>query len=157
MKNSAGFKGFTLIELLITIVIVSLLTAIAVPAYQNSVRQARRAEVQGALTQLSNAMERVFTQNNTYMPGGVAPTLGVGAGAIFPALAPLQGMPKYYNLAISAVVPTALTATTFTLRATPIAGTAQATDGMIELDHTGAKRWDADNSGGFSAAENTWR
>ena len=150
------YKGFTLIELLIAVVIVGILTAIAFPAYQNSVRQARRAEAQGALTQLSNAMERVFTQNGTYRPGGVAPTLGVGAGAIFPAQAPLDGATKYYNLAISTVAPTALTATTFTLRATPIAGTGQATDGVIELDHTGAKRWDAGNDG-LTAADNSWR
>lgn len=151
------YKGFTLIELLIAVVIVGILTAIAFPTYQNSVRQARRAEAQGALTQLSNAMERVFTQNGTYRPGGMAPTLGIGAGAIFPAQAPLDGATKYYNLTISTVAPV-LTATTFTLRATPIVGTGQATDGVIELDHTGAKRWDADNSGGFSLpAEGNWR
>ncbi len=157
-------RGFTLIELLIAVVIVGILSAIAYPAYQNSVTQSRRADAQGALTQLSNAMERVFTQNNTYMPlaGGVptAPTLGTGAATpphIFPSQAPLDGATKYYNLSISAVAPTAITATTFTLRATPIAGTGQANDGIIELDHTGAKRWDTDNSGGFSATENNWK
>lgn len=154
MRNA--LKGFTLIELLIGVVIVGILTAIAFPAYQNSVTQSRRADAQGALTQLNNAMERVFTQNNTYMPlvAGVptAPTLGAGAGAIFPNQTPLDGATKYYNLTISAIA-----ANTFTLRATPIAGTGQASNGIIELDHTGAKRWDADNSGGFSAAENNWK
>lgn len=143
MRNK--LKGFTLIELLITIVIVGILAAIAYPAYQNSVTQSRRADAQGALTQLNNAMERVFTQNNTYMPlvGGVptAPTLGSGAGAIFPSQAPLDGTTKYYNLSISAI-----TANTYTLRATPITGTSQAADGNLELDHTGAKRWGALNS-----------
>ena len=137
--------GFTLIELMITVVIVSILAAIAYPAYQNSVKQSRRADAQGALTQLNNAMERVFTQNNTYMPlvSGVAtaPTLGTGAGAIFPSQAPLDGATKYYTLSISAI-----DANTFTLRAAPIAGTGQAGDGNLELNHTGAKRWGALNS-----------
>ncbi len=143
MRNK--LKGFTLIELLITIVIVGILAAIAYPAYQNSVTQSRRADAQGALTQLNNAMERVFTQNNTYMPlvGGVptAPTLGSAAGAIFPSQTPLDGTTKYYNLSISSI-----TANTYTLRATPITGTSQAADGNLELDHTGAKRWGALNS-----------
>lgn len=136
--------GFTLIELLIAVVIVGILSAIAYPAYQNSVKQSRRADAQGVLMQLNNAMERVFTQNNTYMPGGVAPTLGTGAATpphIFPNQAPLDGTTKYYTLSISAI-----TANTFTLRATPIAGTGQAGDGNLELDHTGAKRWGALNS-----------
>lgn len=143
MRNK--LKGFTLIELLITIVIVGILAAIAYPAYQNNVTQSRRADAQGALTQLNNAMERVFTENNTYMPlvGGVptAPTLGSGTGAIFPSQAPLDGTTKYYNLSISAI-----TANTYTLRATPITGTSQASDGNLELDHTGAKRWGSLNS-----------
>lgn len=137
--------GFTLIELLIAVVIVGILSAIAYPAYQNSVKQSRRADAQGALTQLNNAMERVFTQNNTYMPlvAGVAtaPTLGTGAGAIFPSQAPLDGATKYYDLSISAI-----DVSTFTLRAAPIDGTGQAGDGNLELDHTGAKRWGALNS-----------
>ena len=137
--------GFTLIELMITVVIIGILASIAYPAYQNSVTQSRRADAQGALMQLNNAMERVFTQNNTYMPlvAGVAtaPTLGTGAATpphIFANQAPLDGATKYYTLSIPNIA-----ANTFTLRATPIAGTAQAADGNLELDHTGAKRWGA--------------
>lgn len=153
--------GFTLIELMITVVIISILSAIAYPAYQNSVTQSRRADAQGALMQLNNSMERVFTERNTYMPlvAGVAtaPTLGTGAGAIFPSQAPLDGTTKYYTLSISTTAPTAITPTTFTLRATPITGTGQANNGIIELDHTGAKRWDANNNGAFATAENNWK
>lgn len=149
MKNKSS--GFTLIELMVTVVIIGILAAIAYPSYQDSVKQSRRAMAQAALISLGNVMERVFTQNNTYTPGGVTPTLGTGAGAIFPAQAPLEGTTKQYNLSI-----TAATATTYTVRATPISGTSQQSDGMLELDGTGAKRWDKDNGGSFGAAENTW-
>ena len=40
-------KGFTLIELMIAIVIVSILTAVAFPSYQNYVRQSNRGDCQG--------------------------------------------------------------------------------------------------------------
>ncbi|MBI2779433.1 MAG: prepilin-type N-terminal cleavage/methylation domain-containing protein [Gammaproteobacteria bacterium] len=152
MKNKSS--GFTLIELMVTVVIIGILAAIAYPSYQDSVRQSRRAAAQAALVSLGNAMERVFTQNNTYTPGGAAPTLGTAAGDIFPAQAPLDGTSKQYNLSIQPAPAT--TATTYTIRATPISGTSQANDGMLELDGTGAKRWDKDNGGTFSAAENTW-
>lgn len=140
-----------MIELMVTVVIIGILAAVAYPAYQDSVRQSRRAAAQAALISLGNAMERVFTQNNTYTPGGAAPALGSGAGAIFPAQAPLDGTSKQYNLSISAA-----TQTTYTVRATPISGTSQASDGMLELDGTGAKRWDKNNDSSFSASENTW-
>lgn len=155
MRNK--FKGFTLIELMVIVTIIGILAAIAYPSYQDSVRKTRRADAQGALMQLNNAMERVFTQSNTYMPVSNAvaskPTLGAGANNIFVEQWPRDGTIKYYTLSIPDAT---ITATTFTLLATPIAGTGQATDGRIELDHTGAKRWDADNSGGFSAAESKW-
>ncbi len=145
-------SGFTLIELMVTVVIIGILAAVAYPSYQDSVKQSRRAAAQVALVSLGNAMERVFTQNNTYKPGGANPTLGTAAGDIFPAQAPLDGTVKQYNLSISA----ATTAATYTVRATPISGTSQASDGMLELDGTGAKRWDKNADGSFGASENTW-
>ena len=58
--------GFTLIELMITVAIVGILASIAYPSYQDSVMKSRRADVKGVLLGLTNAMERRFTETNSY-------------------------------------------------------------------------------------------
>lgn len=62
--KSAG--GFTLIELLAALVIVALLLALAVPAYQAHIVRARRVQGQATLLKLMQQQERYYSQNNTY-------------------------------------------------------------------------------------------
>ena len=144
--------GFTLIELLIAMAIVAILAAIALPSYQNSVKKSRRSDAQGALAGFANAMERHFTTNNNSYLGAAAGGGNTGAPTVFPTQAPLDGGTKYYDLTIKAV---AADGSTYTLLADPKG--AQEGDGNIELDSTGARRWDEDNSGTFSATENDWK
>lgn len=59
-------SGFTLIELMITVVILSILAMVAVPAYNSSVTKARRTDGQSALMEVMAKEERYFTENNTY-------------------------------------------------------------------------------------------
>jgi type IV pilus assembly protein PilE len=62
----------------------------------------------------------------------------------------MDGTP-FYNLRIYN-----LTANSYELRAVPIAGSAQANDGFIQLLSTGQRGWDADNSGSIGTGEDTW-
>ncbi|MYM64594.1 prepilin-type N-terminal cleavage/methylation domain-containing protein [Pseudomaricurvus sp. HS19] len=139
-------SGFTLIELLIVIVILGILTSVALPGYQDHVRKTRRADAQGALTGLAQAMERHFTSNVTYATGSAAtvPT-------IFATQAPIDSPTKYYDLRV-----TASTATTYTLQAIPIAGTSQVEDGRLRLDNFGNRAWDRNANGAYDADELCW-
>lgn len=132
--------GFTLIELMIVVVVLAILAAIAYPSYLEQVKKGRRADAQGALMGLANAMERHYTENASYL-GAAAAGADTGAPDIYPNEAPLDGNTKYYDLSIEAA-----TATTYTLAAIPKG--AQAGDGRLELDSTGARRWNTQDDGG---------
>ncbi len=104
--------GFTLLEVMITLVIVSIITAIAYPSYVNNVTRARRAEVRGLLSENAQFMERFFTENNSYTLdlAGAAPVLPV---LVSPRTA--SGTKVMYNISILAS-----TQTTFTMQAVPV-------------------------------------
>ena len=59
-------QGFTLIEIMITVAIIGILAAIALPAYQNYVLRAGRAEGQAALLDTSAREEQFYLGNKTY-------------------------------------------------------------------------------------------
>jgi type IV pilus assembly protein PilE len=148
-QTNTGQSGFTLVELMIVIAIVAVLSAVALPAYQDYVERSRRVDAMGALSSLATAMERYYTEENTYSGTTATVNSVPNSPNMFPAQAPLDGNTKFYNLTI----PTA-TSTTYTLRATPING--QVGDGIIELNHLGRKFWDEDNNGSFSTSEQDW-
>ncbi len=64
--------GFTLIELMITVVIIGILASIAIPSYQDYVRQSRRAEAQSEMMRLALNEEKYRANNPTYADHTVA-------------------------------------------------------------------------------------
>jgi type IV pilus assembly protein PilE len=68
-QNQPRQLGFTLIELMITVGVIALLAAIAMPMYNEQVRSSRRADAQSRLSQVVQCMERFNTSNGTYVGG----------------------------------------------------------------------------------------
>ncbi len=126
--NKTSNRGFTLIELLITVVIIGILAAIAMPSYQDSVKRTKRGEAMAALTQAAQALERHKSSNNFSYVGAA-----LGGGGIFTNQVPVEGGPAYYNLTL------VVAASTYTLTATAVG--AQAGDGNLTLTQAGARSW----------------
>jgi prepilin-type N-terminal cleavage/methylation domain-containing protein len=62
--------GFTLIELMITVLIVAILAAIAIPSYRNYVIRGQLVDATNGLSGLRANMERYYQDNRTYMSTG---------------------------------------------------------------------------------------
>lgn len=101
--------GFTLVEVIIVVLIISVLAAIAYPAYQNSVMQTRRNAVKACMSEGAAFMERFYTTNLRYDQ-----TLA-GAPVALPPCAAGTDITNHYTVTLSAVG-----RTNYTLTATPI-------------------------------------
>lgn len=74
-------KGFTLVEVIIVVLIISVLAAIAYPAYQDSVVKSRRAAAKACIGEATQFLERFYTTNNLTYVGGDAAWLAIGCSA----------------------------------------------------------------------------
>ncbi len=147
-------RGFTLIELLIAVAIVAILSAVAVPLYSQYQLRTLRTTGQSDLQLCAQGMERFAGINFTYegAADGGGDT-GAPASNVCSATSPSAGGDTIYNLSIQAA-----DGDSYTLRATPVAGSLVAADGMLELDSSGDRRWDRNNDGDFEDSnETTWQ
>lgn len=115
-RMQGGEVGFTLIELMITVAIVAILAALAYPAYQDSVRKARRTDAKAALMDTAHGLERCFTQFSAYNSGSCSLVGSITGGN------KRDSGEEYYE------VTGVLTATGYALTATAPAGSAQDSD-----------------------------
>lgn len=69
-RLSRHSRGFTLIELMVTVLIVSILAAIAYPSYRNYVIRGQLVDATQGLSTMRANMERYFQDNRTYAAVG---------------------------------------------------------------------------------------
>jgi type IV pilus assembly protein PilE len=116
--------GFTLMEMLITVAIIALIAAIAIPNYTQYITRSNRSDARAQLLEAAAFLQRCFTQNNNYtcaLPGTLVQ-------------APATGTAKY-TIAVANPGGNA----TFTLTATPTGSMTGDACGNLTVTHTGER------------------
>ena len=138
------YQGFTLIELLITVAIIGILAAIAIPMYSDYVTRSRRADGQAKLMQVAQDLERCYTQYSKYNDNACTVVNDEGKVNQF-------SDQEFYKITASDLD---LTESTFTLSATPQPAQADDTDcKTLTLTHLGVQG--ATNASG-NAEDSCW-
>lgn len=112
-------RGFSLIELLITVAVLGIVAAIAVPSYSAYVQKSRRADAMSALLGLQLKMEK-FRGNCATYPDTLDAADDCAAGEIEYSATSTDG---HYTIDIPAAA-----GNSYTLRAVPANGSVQASD-----------------------------
>ena len=126
-------RGFTLIELMIAVALVAILVAVALPSYREYIKRSSRGAAQSELVELAAVQEKIFLNSNAYASSVTAAYTGSSTGG----LGATTGLSRDSRYSLS----TTVNGASFTLIATPAAGSTQADDGNLSIDAQGQRAW----------------
>jgi len=133
--NNALCSGFTLLELMITVVILSILAAIAYPSYMGQIQKTRRVDGKSAVLEIAMAEEQYYTMKKNY-------TADFNLLSIDSALKNKKSKEGYYTLTLAA------TKTTFKITAKATGAQAKDTDcATMAMDQMGVRTSSSNTTG----------
>lgn len=134
--SRTGMRGFSLMELLMVVVIMGILLAIAMPAYNNYIMKSRRSLAKSTLLDLAQREEKFYSLNNTY--SATASDLGYPAGTVFPMPVNDSGGVAVYTIAAPTLTaPTATAPAIYSASAVPTGAQTGDMCGTLTVDSLG--------------------
>lgn len=160
--NPPRQNGMTLIELMVVVAILGILASFAYSSYQTQMTKTRRTDATTAILDIANRLEKFystcasFTRNlDKPMPGDCTATADIGLNYV------TVSANGYYSLSVVDGTPADgdpanTISANYLITASPVAGKAQANDGMFRLTSEGRRQYDADRNGSIGTNENKW-
>lgn len=128
-------RGFTLIELMITVAVIGILAAVALPSYQEYVRKARRADAQAFMYDVAARQQHFLVDRRTYADGI---TSGEGTAGRNLGMTRPDAVSAFYTVTLTGVDVTAQPFQ-YVIQAVPQGAQASDSCGTLTLNAQGVK------------------